>query len=193
MRFGLQAGVLRGEQGIGHAVHEPAEIVVARFGSPQFAPPAETVDIGAEGQEDRCRRCGGLVEMQGGELFQQLPRCGYYNAVQLHVPHGGSPRGRLEYLFHDRGGDGFGFVSPNRLCSRISFIIVVFLWYNPYKGSNSCGGCDRTRFDFAWPCLPGKEQIPCIFPFFFLRRLRISGGGMTHVGIFGRKLRQARE
>ena len=114
MRFGLQAGVLRGEQGIGHAVHEPAEIVVARFGSPQFAPPAETVDIGAEGQEDRCRRCGGLVEMQGGELFQQLPRCGYYNAVQLHVPHGGSPRGRLEYLFHDRGGDGFGFVSPNR-------------------------------------------------------------------------------
>ena len=76
-------------------------------------------------------------------------------------------------------GMGSGLYRRIDLCSRISFIIVVFLWYNPYKGSNSCGGCDRTRFDFAWPCLPGKEQIPCIFRSFFSGGCASPAGGMT--------------
>ena len=106
VHFGLDAEVLRGQQGVGRSVQEPREIVVGRVGVALLAPHRETVNIGADGHHARSLADHRLVEMARREPFAERFIAGHHQRIELHVAARRSARGGFETLAQHLLGNG---------------------------------------------------------------------------------------
>lgn len=105
VQFGLDAEVLRGEQGVGRGIEEPGEVVISGFGLTLLAPLREAVHVGTDRHHTRGLADHRLVEMARRQTLAQGGVARHDERIELHVAAGRGPRGGFETLAQHLCGD----------------------------------------------------------------------------------------
>ena len=106
VHFGLDAEVLRSQQGVGRSVEEPCEIVVGRIGVALLAPHREAVYIGADSHHAGRLADHRLVEMAWREFLAQRLIAGHHQRIELHVAARRGARSSFEAFMQHLFGNG---------------------------------------------------------------------------------------